>query len=360
MVSTESETVDVVVLGSGVGGLSTALVAAVSGLRVVVLEKSHFVGGATSYAAGGAFLPGCHHLPVESDPTAALRYVANCIGDNLNLPLLEAYLKTGPAALAHLERYTRVRFQAYGGVDYRMDVPGASLSPRTVMPVPFDGRVLGRDLLRVRPPLATMTVFGGMQVDYRDIAQLTNWYRSPKSLFYSARLLTRHFLGKVLQGRSPRLVFGNALVGSLLRSVLDRPQIDLRTDSCAIKLIVEDDRVVGVDYICDGTSRSIRARNGVMLAAGGFPANATMRAARLPFASSHLSLPPRSNVGDGIMMALRVGARLEEGGVSDYCLTPVFSHYWLRRVKASLSALRLRPLLARRDRRWLRWPAVRQ
>ena len=49
---------DVVVVGAGAGGLSTAVTAAYHGLRVVVLERSAVCGGATAWSGGWMWAPG--------------------------------------------------------------------------------------------------------------------------------------------------------------------------------------------------------------------------------------------------------------------------------------------------------------
>lgn len=320
------ESVDVVVLGSGVAGLTTALIAASKGLSVVVLEKTSLVGGATAYAAGGAFLPGCSHLPTESDAGAARRYLAHNLEGRMKPEMVDAYLDNGPAALAALEACSQVRFQASPGVDYRMNMPGATTAPRTVMPVPFDGGALGHDLMLLRQPLATMTIFGGMQVDYRDIDQLIKARRSPGAMVYAARLIARHVLGSLRHGRSPRLVFGNALVGRLFKSVRDHG-IDLRLETEVIGLLVEEGRVTGVrTRTSNGMEQRITARRGVMLATGGFPGNVQMRREHAQYADDHLSLPPPTNTGDGIALGKLAGARLADDVISSYSLAPVSSY----------------------------------
>ncbi len=51
------EQVDFVVAGSGGGSLCAALVMAAAGKRVVVLEKTEFVGGTTARSGGVMWIP---------------------------------------------------------------------------------------------------------------------------------------------------------------------------------------------------------------------------------------------------------------------------------------------------------------
>ena len=48
---------DVLVIGSGAGGLSAAVTAAYHGLKVIVVEKAEVCGGATSWSGGWAWTP---------------------------------------------------------------------------------------------------------------------------------------------------------------------------------------------------------------------------------------------------------------------------------------------------------------
>ena len=54
------EQVDLLVLGTGAGGLSAAVTAANEGLSVLVLEKTEFLGGTTAYSAGTCWIPNNH------------------------------------------------------------------------------------------------------------------------------------------------------------------------------------------------------------------------------------------------------------------------------------------------------------
>ncbi|MBT3534032.1 MAG: FAD-dependent oxidoreductase, partial [Rhodospirillaceae bacterium] len=58
----ESETFDVVVVGTGAAGLSAALTASVHGAKTVVLEKAPVIGGTTAMSGGCIWVPGHHHM----------------------------------------------------------------------------------------------------------------------------------------------------------------------------------------------------------------------------------------------------------------------------------------------------------
>ncbi len=76
-------------------------------------------------------------------------------------------------------------------------------------------------------------------------------------------------------------------------------------------LLVEEDRVVGVRVLRDGTARTVRARHGVVLASGGFEKNLEMRERyqRSPVSTDWSTGAP-TNTGGGISAAIEVGAEV--------------------------------------------------
>ena len=77
--SIEGTTTDLVVVGSGAAGLTGALVAALGGARVTVLEKTDLIGGTTAISGGGAWVP-CNpvmaEIGLEDSREDALTYLA--------------------------------------------------------------------------------------------------------------------------------------------------------------------------------------------------------------------------------------------------------------------------------------------
>src|SRR5258708_24029631 len=59
---TQTYVFDVVVVGSGAGGMLAACRAADRGLSVVVLEKSDVYGGTSAVSGGGIWVPCNHHI----------------------------------------------------------------------------------------------------------------------------------------------------------------------------------------------------------------------------------------------------------------------------------------------------------
>ena len=76
-------------------------------------------------------------------------------------------------------------------------------------------------------------------------------------------------------------------------------------------LVTEAGRVVGAVIEKEGKPLRIQARQGVVLAAGGFEHNQEMREKYLPRPTNHSwSGGTRDNVGDAINEGLRLGARM--------------------------------------------------
>src|SRR5262245_32433962 len=100
--------VDVLVLGSGAGGMTAALCAAAFGLDVLLVEKAAVLGGTTARSAGSVWIPNSRHAPATDTPEHALTYLRSVLGNRLDEPLVAAFLRAGPEMIAFLEDHTSV------------------------------------------------------------------------------------------------------------------------------------------------------------------------------------------------------------------------------------------------------------
>ncbi|WP_332686387.1 FAD-dependent oxidoreductase, partial [Bosea sp. (in: a-proteobacteria)] len=106
---------DVVVVGSGAGGMSAAITAAKAGLDVVLIEKSEFIGGSTAVSGGAMWVPENPHAAKAGHADsreAALAYVGAVIGNHLRPDLMRAFLDNGPGMVRFFESETALRFEA--------------------------------------------------------------------------------------------------------------------------------------------------------------------------------------------------------------------------------------------------------
>jgi succinate dehydrogenase/fumarate reductase flavoprotein subunit len=92
-------TCDVLVIGSGTGGLSTAVTARKNGLDVLVIEKEPYFGGTTAFSGGVLWVPGNHHAKqngVTDTREAARTYLRNETGNFFKADAVEAFLDNAP------------------------------------------------------------------------------------------------------------------------------------------------------------------------------------------------------------------------------------------------------------------------
>ena len=237
------EECDVLVVGSGAAGLSTALTAAALGLEVVVCEHADVLGGTSALSGGEVWIPlNRQNGGGASDSHAeALDYLRAAIGPGLEIPRAETFVRHAAEALAFLEDHSEVEYEALAHVvDYRSGAPGAKNGVRTLGALPFDGRKLGRHFASIRAPLATGTIFGGMAIGREDFPHLYNVTRSPRSFVHVARMLARHARDRLTgHARGTRMVMGNALVGRLVCSLLER-RVPMLLGCKVTQLLIED------------------------------------------------------------------------------------------------------------------------
>jgi 3-oxosteroid 1-dehydrogenase len=122
------------------------------------------------------------------------------------------------------------------------------------------------------------------------------------------RVMFRTLLGKL---RRQKLVTNGAALMSRLLDALLRRDVDVWRESPVSELIVEHNRVVGAVIEHEGRRLRVQARDGVVIAAGGFARNEQMRqefaAGRGPVTGTWTSANP-GDTGEVIKMALALGA----------------------------------------------------
>lgn len=271
---------DIVVAGAGGAGLTTALIAAVLGAKVLVVERTPMLGGVTATSAGSVWIPGSKHDRSVDDNKSriwAKDYMLASIGPHADEELITAFLEWGPKAISLLESETEVRFRPYPHhPDYLADLPGATLSGRALEPLPFDGRKLGAAFGRIRPPIPEFTILGGMMVDRTDIGNLLKMLRSPTAFAYATSIVARHASDRLRYSRGTRLVMGNALIGRLLYSLIAR-DVTIWTDAIISEIERDSESKMRVTVSRDGRETLVRAGAGVVLATGGINRDPQLR-----------------------------------------------------------------------------------
>jgi len=308
---------DVLVIGSGAGGLSTAITARKAGLDVIIIEKDDHFGGTTAFSGGVLWIPGNPHARkagITDSRDAARTYLRRETGNFYDEAAIEAFLDAGPRMLEFFEAETEAKFVLSGYPDYHPDIEGGAQTGRSVTAAPFDARALGQEIKRLRPPLETITFIGMMFNSSND--ELKHFFRATRSLtsaIYVARRLCGHFKDLALYRRGVQVTSGNALVARLAKTVFDL-DIPLLTGTAGQRLISEGGAVRGA-VVRDGAGEfSIQARRAVVLACGGFPHDRARIARAYPHLArggEHVSPTPAANTGDGIRMAEEAGAKCE-------------------------------------------------
>jgi 3-oxosteroid 1-dehydrogenase len=306
-----NEEVDLLVVGSGAAGMTAALVAKSHGLQVLVIEKTEFFGGSTARSGGGLWIPNSYLLEQAGVPDSfenARLYMQNTVGERIPQKMQDAYLTQAPRMLTWLRDHTCVQFQRMPGyADYYPERPGGLAASRSLEPVPFNGKKLGSELAHLRKPMAEAP--GGLAFtasDYQKIGLLTSTWTGKITALKSGLRWLRDL---VTGARS--LTMGQALSGRL-RHAMQQAEIPLWLNTAFQDLIVENGRVAGVVAIKDGQTIRIHAREGVILAAGGFAQNLEMREKYLPAPTSvDWTVSNVGDTGDAIQAGLKLGAALD-------------------------------------------------
>ncbi|MEI4485974.1 FAD-dependent oxidoreductase [Frigidibacter sp. MR17.14] len=303
---------DVVVLGTGAGGLSAAVFAALSGARVLLVERTDYLGGTTAYSAATTWVPNTRHASTvgatDSFETAS-GFLDRAVGNRSSKAARDAFLRAGPEVIATLEDRAGLRFRPRAfHPDYLSEIEGATSCGRALEPVPFDASGLGSDLHLIRPPIPEFTILGGMMIDRDDIANLMKIGKGLAPTVYSARLIGRYWLSKLRHGRGTRLVMGNALIGQFLAAAR-RLGVTILTECETTALAADATGVTGLTLVQKGVTRHLEVLGGVVLATGGFARHPELRGRMLPAPVPDFSPSAPGHTGRLHDLALTLGAR---------------------------------------------------
>lgn len=303
--------VDLLIAGSGAGGLVGAIAAHEFGLSALVVEKADGFGGSTALSGGGIWVPNNPWLRRRglSDSREEVRaYLHAVVGDRVPAERIDAYIERGPEVMDMLAKSKHMQFSWCPGYsDYHPELPGGRARGRTIEPRPIDGRRLGEEEsklsgLDIPAPLGLW--FTGYEA--RNLMMMRREWRSRWVFFLAGwRVVSNLFLRRRMK------TLGAALVARL-RLVMRDLELPLWIRSPLEELIIEDGRVVGAVVVKDGATVRVRARRGVLLATGGFEHNPVMRKQYLPeLGQPNYSAGALTNTGDGHRLGSELDAAVD-------------------------------------------------
>jgi len=292
--------VDVVAVGSGLGGISAAIAARDRGAEVAILEKAGKLGGVSAYGGGEVFVPNNHKMREAgiADSDAAGRRYFEFLSAGFHSPAhLDRLLATMHEAVEYMGKEAGVRWLSVRQLPdyYYPHAPGSAAEGRYLSAELFPGAELGawqgKTLLTPHVPP------GVLHEDlYRmgGLAKVTEW---------DYELIARR-IEQDLRG------FGPGLMGWFLKAALVDRKIPAFAGSPVGELLVDDEgAVVGVCASREGTDFRVRARRGVVLAVGGYDWNPEMARYFESVPDWNSACPPTLH-GDAIVLGTEVGAAL--------------------------------------------------
>lgn len=313
--------VDVLVIGSGGGGMTAALTAGAAGLDTLIVEKSSQFGGSTALSGGGIWVPGAPAQRREGylpDPGGVVDYLMRITDGLVSEARVRKYVTAAPEMMEFLEKRSRWFEFVWkpGYADYYPELPGGSDLGSTINVPAIDLRKLGDAEQELLQPLA--------------LAPKGIWF-APKDLrlFYQVRQNWRGkaVLVKLVWRMVRARLFGDRMA-AIGQSLAARMRLALRDQGIPLWLnapVTElltgvDGQVTGAMIQRDGRAQRIGARRGVIIASGGFDHDMVWRRNELAVlarveelagAGKDWSFGNPAATGDGIRAGQKVGAATE-------------------------------------------------
>ncbi|MBJ7338343.1 FAD-binding protein [Mycolicibacterium sp.] len=301
--------VDVLVVGSGGGGMTAALKADADGLDTLIVEKSPQFGGSTALSGGGIWVPGAPsqrragYVPSPDDVFTYLRQITDGLVSDARL---RQYVDAAPEMMEFLEKSSGWLEFVWkpGYADYYPELPGGSERGSTINVPEIDLRKLGDEERNLLTPLALAP--RGIWFAPKDLRLFYQVRQNWRGKAVLVKLIWRMFRAHVFGDRIAAI--GQSLMARM-RLALREHDVDLWLNAPMTELITDvDGHVVGAVVEYQGTALRIGARGGVILASGGFDHDMAWRREHLPELEKDWSFGNPASMGDGIRAGEKVGA----------------------------------------------------
>ncbi|GAA3146680.1 FAD-binding protein [Planomonospora alba] len=258
---------DVLVVGNGCAGASASIEAARAGADVLVVDAAGGWGGASAMAGGSLYLGG--GTPLQK---------ACGVADSQEA--MYAFLKaaTGPDPdEAKLALYCEGSLEHYDWL--------------VACGVPFTPRLWNE------PSWEAPSGYGLM-------------YTGGENTHFFAGIAPPAPRGHIphMEGKRPGERSAGWMLMKHLVATAERAGVRTRYDTRTARLVVDDGRVVGAEVVSFGERSFLRARQGVVLATGGFAANRAMLAQHAPRVLGNFLIGTDHDDGRGIRMGQAAGA----------------------------------------------------
>ncbi len=303
-----SPTHDFVIVGSGAGGVAAAITARLNGLRPLLLEKTDLIGGSSVMSGGVLWMPNNSLMQregINDSREQALRYMENFVSENerFSTPARrEAYVDNIRPMMELMESRGMKYLRCPGYSDYYDTLPGGNAAGRSVQAELYNANRLGEWKSRLRLP------YVALPVRTSEGAKLMSMGATMAGKVMAARVAGR-FAAARMTGRN---IYGSggALQGRMLEIAL-KLDIEIWTNSGLKALDLQNGRVTGVHIEREGLHQTIAAPRGVLVCAGGFSHNTTMRQAyqRHPISDKWTHANP-GDTGEAIRAMAEAGGDL--------------------------------------------------
>ena len=293
-------TVDVVAVGSGLGGLSAAIVAHDAGKSVCVLEKAEKLGGVCAYSGGEVFVPNNHVMlgaGMQDTPELAAAYLRFLAAGFAEPELQRTLLEVGPEATRYFAERAGVRWKVIADFpDYHYPhAPGTVKAGRYLETELFDGSSLAEWQAKsfAQSPHMPNGITHDEMFEWGGFSHIMAWNFST--------------MGKRL--RKDQRSFGPGMMGYFIKAAAVDRRIPTFVETAARELLTEHGEVIGVRAERAGKPFLVRAKKGVVLAAGGYDWRADLARYFEHVPEWHSMCQPTVE-GDAFVLGSEVGAAI--------------------------------------------------